>query len=88
MTDLVTVRAPVRLDFAGGWTDSRDFNSEVYTANWYLSLMEARLLSPDSGALAAGTPAFRWATSWKNGQDRYRWEISSVSNFSSERPAF
>ena len=65
------------------WTDSRDFNSEVYTANWYLSLMEARLLAPDSGALASGTPDFKWATSWKNDQDRYRWELSSTDDFSS-----
>ncbi|MCH9031759.1 MAG: hypothetical protein IIB00_05810 [candidate division Zixibacteria bacterium] len=65
------------------WTDSRDLNAEVYTANWYLSMLEARLLAPDSGELVTPTPSFWWATSWKNDQDRYRWELSSADDFSS-----
>jgi len=65
------------------WTDSRNGNSDVYSAGWYLSLMEARLLSPDSGSLTTSTSSFKWATSWKNDQDRYRWELSSVDDFSS-----
>ncbi len=29
------------------WTDSRDGNSEVYSANWYLPMLEPKLLLPD-----------------------------------------
>lgn len=63
------------------WTDSRDGNSEVYTANWYLSLIEPRRMSPPAGELVSATTQLRWATSWKNDQDRYRVEVSSDITF-------
>ncbi|MDF1544804.1 MAG: hypothetical protein P1R58_06835 [bacterium] len=65
------------------WTDSRDGNSECYTANWYLSVMVPRLASPLAGDYISGTGTFEWATSWKHDDDRYRIEISSDPAFSS-----
>lgn len=63
------------------WTDSRDGNSDVYTANWYLPRLEPRLQAPDSGGFVDGSPTLRWATSWKHDQDRYRYEISDDPGF-------
>jgi len=64
------------------WTDSRDGNSEVYTANWYLPLLPPRLAYPEDGAALSGEPTLRWSTAWKNHEDRYRIEISPNSDFS------
>ncbi|MFQ5608110.1 MAG: sialidase family protein, partial [Candidatus Zixiibacteriota bacterium] len=64
------------------WTDSRDGNSEVYTANWHLPLLEPRPLEPEVGSMASATAELRWATSWKNGEDRYRVEVSTDATFS------
>lgn len=64
------------------WTDSRDGNSEVYTANWYLPLLEPRLRSPAEGEQVTASPQLSWATSWKHNQDRYRVEVSSDMSFS------
>jgi hypothetical protein len=63
------------------WTDSRDGNSEVYTANWYLPLLEPRLAAPASGTYISGVPSFAWSTAWKHDQDRYRLEISTDESF-------
>ncbi|MBU8933742.1 MAG: hypothetical protein KOO62_07010 [candidate division Zixibacteria bacterium] len=63
------------------WTDSRDGNSEVYTANWYLPILETRLLSPANGSIGNDISDFNWATAWKNDQDRYRVEISPDPTF-------
>ena len=65
------------------WTDSRDGNSEVYTANWYLPILEPRLQSPGDGIFTNTNPTFSWATAWKSDQDRYRLEIAVDSNFTS-----
>ncbi len=70
------------------WTDSRDGNSEVYTANWYLPILEPRLISPDDGAYFITNPTFKWATAWKSDQDRYRLEIADDSNFTSMLSTF
>ena len=63
------------------WTDSRDGNSEIYTANWYLPMLEPRLSAPVSGSFVPASPNFAWATSWKNNEDRYRLEISDDQTF-------
>ncbi len=63
------------------WTDSRDGNSEVYTANWYLPLLEPRLQVPVDGMIANDV-TFSWATSWKHNEDRYRLEVSPTADFS------
>ncbi len=63
------------------WTDSRDGNSEVYTANWHLPLLEPRLIAPVTEDSVLVGPTLSWATSWKNNQDQYRVEISSNPNF-------
>lgn len=63
------------------WTDSRDGNSEIYTANWYLPKLEPKLIAPDSGVFVSASPDFKWATSWKHDQDRYRLEISDDPSF-------
>ena len=70
------------------WTDSRDGNSEVYSANWYLPMLEPRLLEPvqEEEFLDTTTISFRWATSWKNYEDRYRIQISTDSFFTSKLP--
>jgi hypothetical protein len=64
------------------WTDSRHGNSEVYTANWGLPLLEPRLTAPENELYTANDlPSFHWATSWKHNQDRYRIEISLSETF-------
>ncbi len=63
------------------WTDSRDGNSEVYTANWYLPTLEPRLFEPLTMRHAQNIDYFSWATSWKQDQDRYRLEIATDSFF-------
>lgn len=57
------------------WTDTRDGNSEVYTANWYLPLLPPRLQSPANSSTPSTTPLFTWSTSWKHDQDQYRLEL-------------
>ena len=64
------------------WTDSRDGNSEVYTANWYLPILEPRLRTPEDSAVINSGPTFSWSTAWKSNEDRYRVEISNDSSFS------
>jgi hypothetical protein len=68
------------------WTDSRDGNSEVYTANWYMPLLEPRLIAPENSATAFAdpSPTFTWATAWKHDLDHYRLEVCDVSDFSSD----
>ena len=63
------------------WTDSRDGNSEVYTANWYLPVLEPRLISPPDSLYTHFDPGYRWATAWKSDQDKYRLEFSMDPNF-------
>jgi len=65
------------------WTDSRDGNSEVYTANWYLPLLEPKLQQPLDGIIIGTDQEFQWSTSWKHNQDRYRLEISDNETFDS-----
>lgn len=64
------------------WTDSRDGNSEVYNANWYLPILEPRLHLPVNYDTLMATTRFEWATSWKNNRDQYRWELSTDPSFS------
>lgn len=63
------------------WTDSRDGNSEVYTANWYLPMLEPRLHGPASDSVAQDMDRLGWATSWKHDQDYYRVELAADSLF-------
>ena len=65
------------------WTDSRDGNSEVYTANWYLPLLEPRLIAPVDSSYSNGNPTYSWATSWKHNEDKYRLEVSDNPSFTS-----
>lgn len=65
------------------WTDTREWSQDVYGANWTIPIIEPRLLSPVNGdTTLLTTPTFRWATAWKNGDDRYRIELSDDSTFS------
>ncbi len=70
------------------WTDSRDGNSEVYTANWYLPLLEPRLFAPADSGFGSANPAFSWATAWKHNEDRYRLEVSDNPGFASGVQSF
>ena len=63
------------------WTDSRDGNSEVYTANWYLPILEPRLIYPIDSGYVNSNPTLSWATAWKHNEDKYRLEISDVPGF-------
>jgi hypothetical protein len=66
------------------WTDTRNANQDVYGANWPIPILEPRLLYPgDRDTIGSNTPNFRWATAWKNNDDRYRIEVSTDSLFSS-----
>ncbi len=65
------------------WTDSRDGNSEVYTANWYLPILETRLIAPLDSEYVGVNPTFSWATAWKHNEDGYRLEISDDPGFGS-----
>ena len=63
------------------WTDTRDGNQEVYTANWQMPMLEPRLQSPVNGALVKASvglgvlpPKLEWSTSWKENDDRYQIE--------------
>ncbi|MCX6828671.1 MAG: dockerin type I domain-containing protein [candidate division Zixibacteria bacterium] len=59
------------------WTDTRNGNQDVFGANWYLPLLEPRLISPIAGDTTLnGVPTLRWATTWKNNDDRYRVELA------------
>ncbi|MEW6051564.1 MAG: sialidase family protein [Candidatus Zixiibacteriota bacterium] len=57
------------------WTDTRNGNSEVYTANWYLPILEPRLVNPPNQSQPGNQPLFSWATAWKHNDDRYRLEL-------------
>jgi hypothetical protein len=57
------------------WTDTRDGNQEVYTANWRLPLLEPRLVLPANGSKVSGMPRFEWSTGWKQNDDRYRLDL-------------
>ena len=70
------------------WTDSRDGNSEVYTANWYLPKLEPRLIAPLDSAYDNDSPTFSWATAWKNNEDSYRLEISDDPSFTTGVQSF
>ncbi|HEX2897516.1 MAG TPA: sialidase family protein, partial [candidate division Zixibacteria bacterium] len=63
------------------WTDSRHGNSEAYTANWYLPMLEPRLNAPVNSGYTNANPTFSWATSWKHNLDRYRLEIADDAGF-------
>ena len=63
------------------WTDSRDGNSECYSATWNLPLLEPRLVQPDDGAYRNESILFQWSTMWKHNEDRYRIEICDDSTF-------
>lgn len=65
------------------WTDSRDGNSEIYTANWYLPILEPRLSEPPNNSYQPPYALFEWSTAWKHDQDRYRVEISMDETFQS-----
>lgn len=69
------------------WTDTRDGNSEVYSANWYLPMLEPRQILPDIDEefYDTATVTFKWATSWKNNEDRYRLEYSLDSTFNIDK---
>ncbi len=70
------------------WTDSRDGNSEVYTANWYLPILEPKLIGPLDGVYLSPYTTFEWSTSWKHNLDRYRLEISTDSTFMTDMISF
>lgn len=70
------------------WTDTRDGNQEVYTANWYMPMLEPRLMSPSNGVHLKSVegfggqpmpPSCSWATSWKENDDNYRIELIAPS---------
>jgi hypothetical protein len=69
------------------WTDTRDGNQEVYTANWQLPMLEPRQLSPANGAMMKATmggfgiipPTLAWSTSWKENDDQYQIEYSMIA---------
>jgi len=64
------------------WTDSRDGNSECYSANWYIPLLEPRLMSPANGNyVTTSLPSLHWATAWKHNQDSYRVELATDPSF-------
>ena len=68
---------------AAVWTDSRDGNSEVYSANWYIEPLSPRLLTPFNNydQLGIAPLTFSWATSWKHNDDRYLIQIAEDSLF-------
>ena len=66
------------------WTDTRNANQDVFGANWHLLLLEPRLISPiKNDSVSINNPQLKWATSWKNNDDRYRVELSRDSLFGS-----
>ena len=64
------------------WTDTRTGNQDVCGANWTIPLMKPRLLSPEDASTDSDpTPTFRWATTWKEADDRYRLQIAGDPDF-------
>ncbi|MCM2271124.1 MAG: hypothetical protein NDJ18_01000 [candidate division Zixibacteria bacterium] len=82
------------------WTDTRDGNQEIYTANWYVPVLEPRLLAPsdslhlkaDSTSYGLLPPELVWSTSWKEGEDLYLIEITppvgDIDTFASSTNSF
>ncbi|MBI5266828.1 MAG: thrombospondin type 3 repeat-containing protein [candidate division Zixibacteria bacterium] len=67
------------------WTDTRNGNEDVYGANWYIPLLEPRLLTPGNSDTmgAIGPIQLNWSAAWKAWDDAYLLEVSTDSNFSS-----
>jgi hypothetical protein len=63
------------------WTDTRDGNQEAYSANWYLPVLEPRVVFPEEGLYVNSPPQFYWSAAWKLHEDRYRLEIASDPGF-------
>ena len=63
------------------WTDTRDFNQNVYGANWVIPIIEPRLISPSDGGMVPADFTFNWATSWKISDDEYDIEVATDDQF-------
>lgn len=65
------------------WTDTRDGDQDVWSANWHLPLTDPRLLTSSGVTLSCGD-TLRWATAWKENEDRYLLQASISPDFAED----
>jgi hypothetical protein len=58
------------------WADTREGDQDIWSARWSLPLTEPRLLTESGASLSCGG-SLRWATAWKETQDRYRLQVAT-----------
>lgn len=64
------------------WGWSGGTAQDVFFANWYLEPMIPRLIGPIGGeTVQCDDPSLRWATSWKEDEDRYRLQVALDPDF-------
>lgn len=62
------------------WTDTREGDQDVWSAQWQLPLTEPRLITETGVTLQCGD-TLKWATAWKEREDRYYLQIAASSQF-------
>lgn len=62
------------------WTDTRDGDQDVWSATWHLPLTDPRLLTNSGVTLTCGD-SLKWATAWKENEDRYLLQASTSPDF-------
>jgi len=71
------------------WTDTRNFNQDVFAAQFEMPFVHPCLYQPESGTVTpSGMPHFVWSTCWHETEDSYRLEFSLDPNFSTVDLAF
>jgi hypothetical protein len=62
------------------WTDTREGDQDVWSATWQLPLTDPRLITNSGVTLTCGD-SLKWATAWKENQDRYLIQASTTADF-------
>jgi hypothetical protein len=64
------------------WTDTRNFNQDVFATQFEMPFVRPRLYLPEDGTVTSdGSPHFRWSTCWHESFDAYRLELSRDPGF-------
>ncbi|MEZ5358007.1 MAG: hypothetical protein R3F48_04190 [Candidatus Zixiibacteriota bacterium] len=65
------------------WTDTRNGNSDVYSAHYQMPFLKPRLYSVENNAGYSGLSPLIWSTCWHEGDVTYRVQIDDDSLFGS-----
>jgi hypothetical protein len=66
------------------WTDTRNFNQDVFAASYVIPFMKPRLYYISDGGFVSSIPdSLYWSTCWHEDDDAYRLEIATDAGFSS-----